>query len=231
VATNIYESSLQCPVLERPITSHPTKGQRLLPAMTVLNKLGFALFVSSLLHVAQVNALLFQKASTAPPQLSELDILIQESNPSVVDAQGEIKSLMMSISESRQGDQRENLPGKWELIFTTEKEVNFFKTSWPFAQVSSIIQDLDLYDSRTINNSINFEGGGQFAVTGTAKAVGGNSDYDRVEFEFTGAAIRAWDKTIQIPPIGAGWFDTMYCDDSYRLSQDVRGDWSVFRRP
>jgi hypothetical protein len=231
VTMNIYESSLQCPVLEQPITSHPTKGQRSLPTMTVLNKLGFAFIVSILLQVAQVNALLFQKASKAPAQLSKLDTLIQESNPSDADAQMEIKSLMMSISESRKGDQRKNLPGKWELIFTTEKEVNFFKTSWPFAQVSSIIQDLDLYDSQTIDNCINFEGGGQFAVKGTAKAVVGSSDYDRVEFEFTGSSILAWDKTIELPPVGAGWFDTMYCDKSYRLSQDVRGDWSVFRRP
>lgn len=198
--------------------------------MFFVNKLGFALVVSCLFRFAQVNALVFQKAPSASPLLAELDTLILESNPSDADVQSEIKKLMLSISESRQGDQRKTLPGKWELIFTTEKEVNFFKTSWPFAQVSSIIQDLDLYGSQTIDNSINFEGGGQFAVTGTAKPVDAPSAFDRVEFEFTDATIRAWDRKIKIPPVGAGWFDTMYCDNFYRLSQDVRGDWSVFRR-
>lgn len=177
------------------------------------------------------NALVL-KAPNASPLLSDLDNLISSTskNPNDPETQEEIKALMVSISESRQGDQRKNLPGQWELIFTTEKEVNFFKTSWPFASVSDIVQDLDLYNRESIDNSINFEGGGKFAVTGTAKAIDGDSKYDRVGFEFTSAVITAWDRTFQLPPVGSGWFDTMYCDDSYRLSQDVRGDWSVFRR-
>jgi hypothetical protein len=185
----------------------------------------------SLLH--SNNALLFQNViPKVNPLLSDLDNLIQASsnNPSDEDIQDEIKALMVTIGESRKGDQRKKLPGKWELIFTTEKEVTFFKTSWPFATVSNILQDLDLYDSNTISNSINFESGGSFAVEGAVKTVDGDSDYDRVAFEFTGATIRAWDKTVEVPPIGAGWFDTMYCDGTYRLSQDLRDDWSVFRR-
>ncbi|CAJ1966912.1 unnamed protein product [Cylindrotheca closterium] len=179
-----------------------------------------------------VDALVFQRAPNVSPLLSKLDALIEStsSNPNDPNTQEEIKAMMVNISESRQGDQRKKLPGQWELIFTTEKEVNFFKTSWPFASVSDIVQDLDLYNSQSIDNSINFETGGKFAVTGTAKAIDGDSEFDRVGFEFKSAAITAWDKTFQIPPVGAGWFDTMYCDDCYRLSQDVRGDWSVFRR-
>eukprot|EP00980_Cylindrotheca_fusiformis_P017845 scaffold5653_cov147-Cylindrotheca_fusiformis.AAC.7 len=199
--------------------------------MAFFHKFNFAVILLGLLQqFAQVNALVNQRTAAIDPKLAELDRFIRVSNPSDVDVQEEIKKLMLTISESRKGDQRKSLLGKWELIFTTEKEVNFFKTSWPFADVSCIIQDLDLYESQTINNSINFETGGRFVVTGTAKAVDGDSDFDRVEFKFTDAAIRAWDRTIKVPPVGAGWFDTMYCDDSYRLSRDVRGDWSVFRR-
>lgn len=192
----------------------------------------FATLASALTLNHHVTALIFRKAPSVGSLLSDLDALIEStsSNPSDPTTQVEIKAIMMTISESRHGDQRKKLPGQWELIFTTEKEVNFFKTSWPFASVSDIVQDLDVYDTQSIDNSINFEGGGKFAVTGTAKAIDGDSEYDRVGFEFTSAVITAWDRTFQIPPVGAGWFDTMYCDDCYRLSQDVRGDWSVFRR-
>ena len=57
-----------------------------------------------------------------------------------------------------------------------------------------------------------------------------DEEFDRVAFEFTCATAIVWDKEINLPPIGAGWFDTMFCNDEYRLSNDSRQDWSVFRR-
>lgn len=194
--------------------------------------LSLLVFLSNFLHA---DALLFQRNVSKSPTvtlLSELDNLILKSseNPKDKDLEDQIKDLMLKISKSRQGDQNLNLPGKWELIYTTEKEVNFFKTSWPFAKVSSITQELDPYGSQVINNSINFEGGGQFKVLGSVTTTESDSNFDRVQFEFTSAQILAWDKTFTVPPVGAGWFDTMYCTDNIRLSQDVRNDWSVFRR-
>mmetsp|Transcript_38166 Transcript_38166/g.108392 ORF Transcript_38166/g.108392 Transcript_38166/m.108392 type:complete len:194 (+) Transcript_38166:158-739(+) len=159
------------------------------------------------------------------PLLSDLEKLIQDSGD-----EEQIKSLMIDISESRRGDQRLSLPGQWELIFTTEKEVNFFKTSWPFAKVSSITQGIDPYKSCIVDNLISFEGGGEFAVTGTVAPAESDGEYDRVEFAFTSAVIRGWNRELTVPPVGAGWFDTMFCDQKYRLSRDNRGDWSVFRR-
>ena len=137
---------------------------------------------------------------------------------------------MTQIGKSRKGDQRLALPGQWELIYTTEKEVNFFRTSWPFAKVGSITQDLDPYKTELINNSINFEGGGEFLVTGGVFLADGDSEYDRVNFKFEGAVAKGWGKELTLPPVGAGWFDTMFCDKEYRLSQDSRGDWSVFKK-
>ena len=174
------------------------------------------------------------KGQELPPEkilLSELNDLIEESKNGVDSSKNEqVHTLMIKISESRKGDQRRFLPGQWQLIYTTEKEVNFFKTSWPFAKVSAISQVLDLYDSGVINNSIKFEGGGEFLVTGTVEPADSESGYDRVCFKFTEAVIKAWGKSFTIPPAGAGWFDTMFCDEEYRLSRDSRNDWSVFRR-
>mmetsp|Transcript_9221 Transcript_9221/g.10535 ORF Transcript_9221/g.10535 Transcript_9221/m.10535 type:complete len:114 (-) Transcript_9221:102-443(-) len=56
-------------------------------------------------------------------------------------------------------------------------------------------------------------------------------NYDRVTFEFKSAKIIAWNKELDnLPPIGSGWFDTMYCNDEYALRCDSRQDWSIFRR-
>jgi hypothetical protein len=168
-----------------------------------------------------------------------------------------LKSLMLSINQNsrkvkgNRDDPRRFLPTSddydyWELLYTTEKEVNFFKTSWPFKDaLSSITQTLDLYNDGTINNSINFnQGKSYFAVDGTVRPVevlvkddDGNGDeaieyvVDRVEFTFTKATICINEGLkFDVPPVGAGWFDTLYCDGKYRLSYDSRGDYSVFIR-
>ena len=165
------------------------------------------------------------------PLLPELENLIAASRSGLDSSYEErVKEVMTEISKTRDGDQRESLSGRWELIYTTEKEINFFKTSWPFADVSNITQQLDLTNGRSVNNIIQFEGGGQFAVTGNTDVVDGDDEYDRVAFEFTNAKAVVWGKEFGLPPVGVGWFDTMYCDDCWRLSRDSRGDWSVFRR-
>uniref|UniRef100_A0A7S4AGD0 Plastid lipid-associated protein/fibrillin conserved domain-containing protein n=1 Tax=Pseudo-nitzschia australis TaxID=44445 RepID=A0A7S4AGD0_9STRA len=163
--------------------------------------------------------------------LPELESLIAASESGLEKSYEEdVKEMMVEISKSRKGDQRKSLPGRWELIYTTEKEINFFKTSWPFAKVSGITQGLDLNNEKVVNNVIEFEGGGEFSVTGSTNVVDGDDEYDRVAFEFTSAKALVWGREISLPPTGAGWFDTMYCDGNLRLSRDSRGDWSVFRR-
>lgn len=190
------------------------------------------------------------------PKLNEL---IDKSDGGVDDSYNdEIQSLMVEISSKcrtkgddtdADTDQRQFLSGTWELIYTTEKEINFFKTSWPFAKVTSIIQNMDLYENGIVDNVINFsDGDAQFRVTGTVQAVDDNKNnndqndvndndekmtapcYDRVEFEFTKAVAKVWGQDINLPPVGTGWFDTMYCENDIRLSKDSRNDWSIFRR-
>mmetsp|Transcript_35269 Transcript_35269/g.85376 ORF Transcript_35269/g.85376 Transcript_35269/m.85376 type:complete len:286 (-) Transcript_35269:62-919(-) len=210
-----------------------------------------------------------QKAPTT--ELKEIQSLIDAANTPPNNGklskpqEEELKSLMMSINreyrsrkEGKGGrssnDPRRLLPttgndeGYWDLLYTTEKEVNFFKTSWPFKDaLTSITQTLDLYDDGIINNSINFNGGkSYFAVDGTVRPAGAadredeNSSndpdtagyvVDRVEFTFTKATICFNENfKFETPPVGAGWFDTLWCDGTYRLSYDSRGDYSVFIR-
>ena len=192
------------------------------------------LSICILFTLSSVSSAFFLKDLTSSkpnPLLPELESLIDASQSGLDKAYNDdIQLLMVEISNSRSGDQRESLSGKWELIYTTEKEINFFKTSWPFATVSAITQRLDLQNYQTVNNVIAFEGGGKFAVTGSTSLVDGDDEYDRVAFEFQEAKAIVWGKEIKLPPVGTGWFDTMFCNENLRLSRDSRGDWSVFRR-
>ncbi|KAG7353639.1 plastid lipid-associated PAP/fibrillin family protein [Nitzschia inconspicua] len=138
------------------------------------------------------------------PLLAELEKLISATQNGVADPANfdQVQNLMIQISNTRpkKEDQRKMLPGTWELVYTTEKEINFFKTSWPFAKVSSITQRIDLYNQvqPIVENYIDFEGGGQFAVTGTVQVDDDTNNretigteerqyYDRVAFSFTTA--------------------------------------------
>uniref|UniRef100_A0A7R9ZKY6 Plastid lipid-associated protein/fibrillin conserved domain-containing protein n=1 Tax=Craspedostauros australis TaxID=1486917 RepID=A0A7R9ZKY6_9STRA len=171
-----------------------------------------------------------------------LESLIQQSQYGVVpDFSDEIHNLMTSISNDQRNamdDQRRQLLGQWELIYTTEKEINFFRTSWPFDQVRNITQTIDVFEGGNLNNAINFAGGASFIVDGSVAPVDSEpagddvgSGYDRVKFEFeTSAVTNLWGRTVALPPVGAGWFDTMYCDGNYRFSKDSRGSWSVFKK-
>mmetsp|Transcript_16197 Transcript_16197/g.44842 ORF Transcript_16197/g.44842 Transcript_16197/m.44842 type:complete len:204 (-) Transcript_16197:288-899(-) len=197
---------------------------------TALKVCSYVIFLSSFSSAFFLKDIV-QSKPNSNKLLVELEDLIESSQSGIDESyQDNVKEMMIEISKSRKGDQRESLPGQWELIYTTEKEVNFFKTSWPFATVSGITQKLDLDDVKFVNNVIRFEGAAEFAVTGSTKKVDGDDEYDRVAFEFTSARALVWGREIPLPPLGVGWFDTMYCDGNFRLSRDSRGDWSVFRR-
>lgn len=111
--------------MTRPLLLPPSSGRS--PALSIVRMLTLAHIVLSM--VAPTDAFfLFQKpglVKSSSPLLPELENLIEASNNGLDSSnQQEVKDLMTTISNSRKGDQREYLPGRWELIYTTEKEIN-----------------------------------------------------------------------------------------------------------
>lgn len=53
--------------------------------------------------------------------------------------------------------------------------------------------------------------------------VDGDSEYDRVAFEFTNAIALVWGKEVQLPRIGTGWFDTMFCNETLNFESRFKG--------
>ena len=101
-------------------------------------------------------------------------------------------------------------------VWTTEKEINVF-SDWNIS--GDITQTVT---ANSLENYIPFQKGGGLSVAGAL-----NADEDiseRTNFEFTSATIDfAWFK-FSAPPIGKGWFDTVYLDEELRVDLNSRDD-------
>ena len=121
------------------------------------------------------------------------------------------------------------ISGKWEMLFTTEKETLFFAKNGLFgSQCTSISQTID-FESNRIVNSIEFENQREFIVVGDISS--DESNRQRVNFKFAEAKlILSPSFKIPFPPVGQGWFENVYVNDKYRISKDIRGDYLISRK-
>jgi hypothetical protein len=117
---------------------------------------------------------------------------------------------------------------KYQSLWTTEKEINLF-IDWNLSK--QITQTID--DGVLLNN-IPFQKGGSFGVKGKLSIPDGDDNDDddtsaskgiRTEFEFETATLdlAKWG-TYSFPPVGKGWFDTVYLDDTFRIDVNSRDD-------
>lgn len=109
------------------------------------------------------------------------------------------------------------LQKEWILTWTTEKEINFFLDFDIASEVSQTI------DGSELGNLIAFKRGGGLSVSGTLNVPEISSI--RTEFKFDTATLdlAKWG-TYEFPPVGEGWFDTIYLDDDLRVDTNSRDD-------
>ena len=80
-----------------------------------------------------------------------------------------------------------------------------------------------------LQNCITFPPEGSFVVDSTLDFEGGPGC--RCTFKFTGAALQLpGGRRLRLPPVGSGWFDSVYADDRLRVAVDSRGDTLVVAR-
>lgn len=142
----------------------------------------------------------------------------------------EILACLDEISSKNERFLRPELcAGKWELLYTTEKETLFFAKNGLFgSKCTSISQTID-FSTKKINNLIQFDNDKEFSVIGDISR--DNNIKNRVNFKFSSASLRFNSKfAVNIPPIGQGWFDNLFINNMYRISYDVRGDYLLSKR-
>lgn len=124
------------------------------------------------------------------------------------------------------------LSGTWKLLWTSERETLFLleKGLFNVGPARDVFQVLDAA-ARTLSNVVEFgetEMSAAFVVKGTLRP---ESDV-RCSFAFKRVELqRADGSTFGVaPPFGSGFFDTVYCDDTLRVSRDSRGDTLIVSR-
>ena len=111
----------------------------------------------------------------------------------------------------------------WLMFWTTEKEINFFN-DWKISDgnITQIISD-----GSVLQNNIPFTRGGSLSVEGTLSLSSDEQGQQslRTYFKFTNAVLDVgkWGR-FELPPVGEGWFDTVYLDDDLRVDINSRND-------
>jgi hypothetical protein len=103
-------------------------------------------------------------------------------------------------------------------VWTTEKEINVFLSNGWASEITQTI------GGGKLQNSIPFvQSRGYFSVDGSLAVP--DPAGNRTEFVFETATLRLGPVgPLRLPPVGRGWFDTVYLDDSLRIDSNSRND-------
>jgi PAP_fibrillin len=149
--------------------------------------------------------------------------LLEECGKNTVDrgVVEELISELRTVSPTPNSASDPALNRKWLLQWTSEKEINFFIDFKLCTEIYQII------DGNLLENMIPFKNGGYFGVKGYLSR---EPNGVRTYFEFSEATldIGRWGM-FQIPPIGKGWFDTVYLDGDMRVDTNSRNDILICR--
>eukprot|EP00873_Tetraselmis_striata_P036818 jgi/Tetstr1/457082/TSEL_043743.t1 len=120
-----------------------------------------------------------------------------------------------------------SLSATWKLLWTTEKETLFIveKAGLFGTEAGEVYQVIDV-EGGTLQNVITFPPDGAFIVTSGVSVAGPQ----RMDFKFSAAKLKLPKRDIPFPPVGQGWFESVYLDDEIRVARDVRGDTLVVAR-
>lgn len=140
-----------------------------------------------------------------------------ERNRNVIeDLISELESLSPMQGTAKSG----NLQREWKMEWTTEKEINIF-IDWKIS--NNVYQTIS---GKELKNGIEFQNGGGLFVSGSLSIPEDDMhEGKRTNFKFTTALLDLgkWG-TYTIPPVGEGWFETIYLDDNLRVDTNSRND-------
>mmetsp|Transcript_20010 Transcript_20010/g.35532 ORF Transcript_20010/g.35532 Transcript_20010/m.35532 type:complete len:223 (-) Transcript_20010:37-705(-) len=116
------------------------------------------------------------------------------------------------------------LKRRWIVEWTSEKEINFFLEKGISEEITQTI------GGDVLENYIPFVKGGGFGVTGQISVDEESEGLLRTNFKFLNANLDVgrWGD-YNFPPVGKGWFDTIYLDEGLRIDTNSRDDILICR--
>lgn len=163
------------------------------------------------------------------PLKEKLYELIQKSNggiqPFSAADEKEFETIIQELSTLNPTPEPARSPlfsGEWQLLWTTEKELNFAIEKGLFGlKCSGSTQNIDV-KAGTLENRILFEEE-SFLKVGSSLVPDAN-DAARFNFEFSECALKWRMLEVPLPPVGKGWGELVYLDKNIRIQKDSRGD-------
>jgi hypothetical protein len=146
---------------------------------------------------------------------AELLNICQDKSTTRADIERVIEELR-ELKEIKNTATSEMLQKEWLLLWTTEKEINVFSDFGISGDITQTIQ------SGSIRNVIPFLKGGSFSVDGSVAPDETNGE--RTNFKFQSATLDLQWVEFSIPPLGEGWFDSIYLDEDLRVDINSRDD-------
>ncbi|KAL7524610.1 hypothetical protein ACHAXR_002126 [Thalassiosira sp. AJA248-18] len=156
--------------------------------------------------------------------LSECQQSYGRNTPEIRNRIETIMSQLAPINPTPQTAKSPLLKRKWILEWTSEKEINFF------LEKGFSVEIIQTLDGSTLENYIPFVKGGGFGVTGDISVDEESEGLLRTNFKFKNANldIGRWGE-YNFPPVGEGWFDTIYLDEGLRIDTNSRDDILICR--
>ena len=121
------------------------------------------------------------------------------------------------------------ISGTWQLEYTTEAELLGLMKN-PKTVVTQSIDMVAVGAESRLQNFVGFSGGfcdgWEFTVDSSISGQG-----KRSSFEFNAATLAVTPALkIPLPPVGKGWFDNLYVDETIRVNRESRGNTVLYTR-
>eukprot|EP00747_Dinoflagellata_sp_TGD_P210419 gnl/TRDRNA2_/TRDRNA2_83687_c0_seq3.p1 gnl/TRDRNA2_/TRDRNA2_83687_c0~~gnl/TRDRNA2_/TRDRNA2_83687_c0_seq3.p1 ORF type:complete len:281 (+),score=28.23 gnl/TRDRNA2_/TRDRNA2_83687_c0_seq3:26-868(+) len=166
-------------------------------------------------------------ARQTPSQILDIAKLVRESGTAADLSRRteDIVRFIEAIDTKQVSDKQRLLAGEWDLLWTTRNDINIVLYRVPFAQLDRFSQTVDV-NQMSLTSLIAYKGGGEIVARGVITGF----EEDKCFFEFETATIKAYGTELSIPNSEAGFFETLYVDDEWRVSRDNRGNYFLAKR-
>ena len=174
-------------------------------------------------------------AAAAPPSpKDELLALCRATTSGVMDDRDRFDELLALLEAANPTPRPAESPlfsGGWDLLWTTESELNFAMEQGLFAAgpCTGVSQTIDMA-AGDLENTVLFDNDSKLFVGSSIAPSPDDAAGRRFDFKFSSCYLQWRGTKVPLPPVGEGWGDILYLDDTLRVQRDIRGDLLIATR-
>ena len=169
-----------------------------------------------------------ESAAEAPSPKDELVALCRAGKSGEKKDPERFDELLRRLEESNPTPEPARSPlfsGTWDLLWTTESELNFAMDKGLFAAGPCVgCEQTISIDDGSLKNVVLFDNDSKLSVGSSIAVDETDPSGRRFNFEFDSCFLQWRGTKVPLPPVGKGWGDLLYLDATLRLQKDIRGD-------